>query len=176
MGHQGIECTIGLLRKRCFWVSMYIDEDQWIKRCQRCVLTKMPQPRIHAPMKPFLASRPLEVVAVDFTVLEPSSDGRENVLIVKDVFTKFTQTFPTRDQRADSTGKFILKYTKMRDTEPKQFMPDTSAALRVEEPVLKKPVPTPRRTKRANAGEHSNPFNKPEVCMRCSLTQSFHKC
>ncbi|XP_053086707.1 C-type lectin domain family 4 member F-like [Pangasianodon hypophthalmus] len=38
------------------------------------------------------------------------------------------------------------------DTEPKQFIPDTSAALRVEEPVLKKPVPTPRRTKRVNAG------------------------
>ncbi len=51
MGHQGIERTIGLLRKRCFWVGMYNDVDQWIKRCQRCILTKMPQPRIHAPMK-----------------------------------------------------------------------------------------------------------------------------
>ncbi len=109
MGHQGIERTIGLLRKRCFWVGMYNDVDQWIKRCQRCVLTKMPQPRIHAPMKPFLASRPLEVVAVDFTVLEPSSDGRENVLIVTDVFTKFTQAFPTRDQRADTTAKILLR-------------------------------------------------------------------
>ncbi len=60
-------------------------------------------------MKPFLASRPLEVVAVDFTVLEPSSDGHENVLIVTDVFTKFTQVFPTRDQRADTTAKILLR-------------------------------------------------------------------
>lgn len=58
-------------------------------------LTKLPQPKIRAPMKPFLATRPLEVVAVDFTMLEPASDGRENVLVVTDVFTKFTQAFPT---------------------------------------------------------------------------------
>ncbi len=45
-------------------------------------------------VKPFLASRPLEVVAVDYTVLEPASDGHENVLIVTDVFTEFTQGIP----------------------------------------------------------------------------------
>lgn len=69
----------------------------------------MPQPKIHPPMKPFLVSRPLEVVAVDYTALEPASDGRENVLNVTDVFAKFTQAFPTRDQRADTTDKILLK-------------------------------------------------------------------
>ncbi len=58
----------------------------------------------------------------------------------------------------------------LEDTEPKQFMPDTSAALRVEEPVLKKPVPTPRRTKRVK-GVHSNPFNEPKsACNAVSLS------
>ncbi|KAL1007184.1 hypothetical protein UPYG_G00083180 [Umbra pygmaea] len=83
MGHQGIERTLNLLRSRCFWVGMYEDVEQWIKACERCVLTKMPQPKIQAPMKSFLAYRPLEVVAVDFTVLEPASDGRENVLVLR---------------------------------------------------------------------------------------------
>lgn len=109
MGHQGIEHCLNLLRQQCFWVGMYEDVERWVKRCQLCILTKMPQQRIRPPMKPFLASRPLEVVAVDFTLLEPASDGCENVLVVTDVFTKFTQAFPTKDQRADTTAKVLLK-------------------------------------------------------------------
>lgn len=109
MGHQGIERTLGLLRQRCFWGGMHEDVEQWVKKCQRCVLTKLPQPKVHAPQTPFLATRPLEVVAVDYTVLERASSGCENVLVVTDVFTKFSQAFPTRDQRADTTAKVILK-------------------------------------------------------------------
>ncbi|KAL0147914.1 hypothetical protein M9458_056791, partial [Cirrhinus mrigala] len=124
MGHQGIERTISLLRKSCFWLGMYNDVDQWIKKCRRCVLTKMPQPRIHAPMKPFLASRPPEVVAVDFTVVEPSSNGRENVLIVTDVFTKFTQAFPAKDQRADTIAKILLREWFMKYGVPERLHSD----------------------------------------------------
>ena len=52
-----------------------MDVENWVKNCERCILTKMPQPKIHAPVKAFLASQPLEVVAVDFIVLEQASDG-----------------------------------------------------------------------------------------------------
>uniref|UniRef100_A0A671QQC8 Integrase catalytic domain-containing protein n=1 Tax=Sinocyclocheilus anshuiensis TaxID=1608454 RepID=A0A671QQC8_9TELE len=69
----------------------------------------MPQPKIKAPWASFLASRPLEVVAVDFTTLEPATDGWENVLVVTDVFTKFSQAFPTRDQKAETTAKILLR-------------------------------------------------------------------
>lgn len=95
-------------------MGLYDDVEQWVKECQRCILTKMPQPKIHPPMKSFLATRPLEVVAVDFTNLELASDGREHVLVVKDVFTKFTQAFPIRDQKADTTAKVLLRERFMK--------------------------------------------------------------
>ena len=41
-------------------------------------------------MTSITASKSLEVLAMDFTLLEPASDGRENVLVLTDVFTKFT--------------------------------------------------------------------------------------
>lgn len=53
-------------------------------------------------MGSLLSSRPLEIVAVDFTILERASNGRENLLVVTDMFSKFAQAYPTPDQRAST--------------------------------------------------------------------------
>ena len=73
------------------------------------------------PTKSFLANRPLEVVAVDFTALEPAFDGMENVLVVTDVFTKLTQVFPTRDPKADTTAEVLLRDWFMRYGVPERL-------------------------------------------------------
>ncbi|CAB3988846.1 Hypothetical predicted protein [Paramuricea clavata] len=77
MGHQGLERTILLARSRCYWPGMYTDVEKWIKSCERCVLSKMPQPRIRTPMGHLITEQPLSVLAIDFTLLERSSDGKE---------------------------------------------------------------------------------------------------
>lgn len=42
-------------------------------------------------MSNLLASRPLQIAAIDFTLLKRSSDGKENLLVVTSVFYKFAQ-------------------------------------------------------------------------------------
>ena len=108
-GHQGIERTLALLKTRCFWVGMQDDVKQWVNSCERCVVAKAPIPTIKPPIKNLIAERPLEIVAMDFTLLEKSSDGRENVLVLSDVFTKFTVAVPTKDQKAVTVAKLLVK-------------------------------------------------------------------
>ena len=60
-------------------------------------------------MGSLLATKPLEVLAMDFTLLEPASYGRENILVLTDVFTKFTIAIPIRDQRASTVVKTLVK-------------------------------------------------------------------
>lgn len=55
-----------------------------------------------------LASLPNEILAMDFTLLEPAQNGMENVLIMTDVFSKFTQAIPTRDQCASTVAQALV--------------------------------------------------------------------
>lgn len=108
-GHQGIERTTELVRQRCYWPGMYEHIKQWCQRCQRCAMAK-PLPSItRTPMGHLLASRPNQILAIDFTLLDRSRDGREHVLIMTDVFSKFTQAVSTRDQRAPTVARVLVQ-------------------------------------------------------------------
>ncbi|CAC5370521.1 unnamed protein product [Mytilus coruscus] len=74
-GHQGIERTINLVRSRFYWTGMFSDIENFCKDCERCNVSKMPIPKVRPAMNHLLASSPNEILAMDFTLLEQSSDG-----------------------------------------------------------------------------------------------------
>lgn len=47
-------------------------------------------------------------MAIDFTVLEPSRSGQENVMVMTDVFSKFTVAVPTKDQQAQTVACVLV--------------------------------------------------------------------
>ena len=108
LGHQGVDRVDSLVRQKYFWPGLYNDIKEHLESCQRCTVAKMPFLKTKTPMGKVLATRPLEVLALDYTVLEPSSNGMENVLVMTDVFTKFSVAVPTRDQKASTVAKVLL--------------------------------------------------------------------
>ena len=107
-GHQGIERTMELVRQRCYWPGMSTDIKQWVQTCERCQVAKDSGSVPHSFMGHLLASQPNEIVAIDFTLLEPSRNGLENVLVLTDVFSKYTVAVPTRDQQATTVAQVLL--------------------------------------------------------------------
>lgn len=81
-GHQGVEHTFKLVRARCYWSGMFQDIETYCKQCARCIVAKAPVPKmvtetLVTETENLLTRRPFEVVVMDFTVLESSSDCSE---------------------------------------------------------------------------------------------------
>uniref|UniRef100_A0A3Q1EHS4 Integrase catalytic domain-containing protein n=1 Tax=Acanthochromis polyacanthus TaxID=80966 RepID=A0A3Q1EHS4_9TELE len=89
---------------------MHSDVEKWCRVCERCVLSKALVPKTKTYMGTIRASRPHEILAIDFTMLEPSTDGKENVLVMTDVFSKYTQTVATKDQKASTVADVLVKH------------------------------------------------------------------
>lgn len=71
------------------------------------VLTQLHQ-HMQQKMRNCLALRPNEILAIHFTVFEPSSSGVENMLVMTDVFSKYTLAGSARDQRAETVAQTLV--------------------------------------------------------------------
>lgn len=85
-------------------------------------MPKDTQPVIHSFMHHLLASRPNEILAINFTMLEASQTGIENALVMTDVFTKYSLAVPTLDQCAETVAGVLIAewFYKLRGPGPIQ--------------------------------------------------------
>ena len=109
MGHLGIERTTSLLRDRFYWPSILEDIEKHIKSCPQCLKFKI-QPE-KAELNPIIATRPLELVDIDYLTIEPPLNSRSgkdiNILIITDNFTRYAQAHITSSQKAPIIAKML---------------------------------------------------------------------
>ena len=108
MGHQGLEKTMELLRERVYWPTMAADACNWVSQCSRCQVAKgnytTPRPKISH----LESNNPMDLLCLDFTKIDPSRTGKENVLIMTDAFSKFSIAVVTPNQQALTVAKVLV--------------------------------------------------------------------
>ena len=131
-GHQGIERTIALVQHRCYWPTMLDDITSWCKKCERCIISKDSVPKTKSKLGHLIATKPNQLVAMDYTLLEKSTSGHENVLVMTDTFSKFTLTVATKDQTAKTTAKHLLNDWILRFGPPERIHSDQGKSFENE--------------------------------------------
>ena len=109
MGHQGLERTLELLRERVYWPTMADDASRWVSRCTHCQVAQ----RTYTEPKPKIgqleSNNPLDLLCLDFTKIDPSKTGKENVLVMTDAFSKFSVAVVTPNQKALTVAKALVE-------------------------------------------------------------------
>ena len=108
-GHQGAQHVIELLRSKVYWPSMFADTDRWLAQCEWCHIAKGDYTEPKTQQGTLTASQPLELLCIDFTKADPSKGGKENILILTDAFSKFSQAFVTSSQKAIIVAKLLVE-------------------------------------------------------------------
>ena len=112
-GHLGQDMVLDLLRDQFYWPGMHIDVVSYINSCPRCKRRKSQTDK--APLMNIEASQPLELIHLDYLQIELSKGNIENILVIRDHFTRYAQAFQSKTQTALATAKllwntFILHY------------------------------------------------------------------
>ena len=50
----------------------------------------------------------MDLLGIDFNKVDPSKDSKENILVLTDAFTKFSQAFITPNQKALTIAKILV--------------------------------------------------------------------
>ena len=87
---------------------MAADANIWVTQCSCCQVAKgnytTPRPKIgHLE-----SNNPMDLLCLDFTKIDPSRTGKENVLIMTDAFSKFSVAVVTPNQWALTVAKVLV--------------------------------------------------------------------
>ena len=108
LGHQGVDRTMARINRDYTWKNRYKEVRKYIQECEKCQRCKDVGRKPNIIMGELKASRPCELVFLDFVSLDKASDGRESVLVITDAYTKYAKAIPTKNQLAVTVAKILM--------------------------------------------------------------------
>ena len=107
-GPQAVEHTLELVHDRFYWDTLLQDSTNWVKNCMQYQTANSPYVDPDPPQGSIIANNPMDLLCIDFMKVDPSKDGKENVLVMTNVFSKFSVAVLTPDQQAKSVAKALV--------------------------------------------------------------------
>ena len=107
-GHQVVECMLQLVHGRFYWSTLLQDVTSWVKNCKWCQTAKGPYVDPDPSKGSIIANNPMDLLCIDFMKVDPSKDGKENVLVMTNAFSKFSLAVVTPSQQAKTVAKALV--------------------------------------------------------------------
>ena len=80
-GHQGLNCTLALVRERFYWSMIYQDVTEYVTNCHWCHVTKDHYTGPHTQQGLLVANNYLDLLCIDFLKIDPSEHGKKCVSV-----------------------------------------------------------------------------------------------
>ena len=123
--HFGTEKIYSLLRQRFYWPNMFSYIRAFVANCHVCQKSKCDTSPPRAPMVPmFIPSAPMQLVSLAIAYMPKDTHGYKYILLIGDVFSKYIQAIPLKDQSAASIRDAFLRHWLFIHGTPQYFLTD----------------------------------------------------
>lgn len=121
------------MRVRYFWMGMIRDVRLAVRLCPRCLVFRKQIPEPHAALHPVKSARPFEFVAMDIVrggnYLPTMEDGNKYILTIIDLFTRWAEAIPLRNQKVDTIPNSFVHHGICRHDAPYRLLTDQGRNL-----------------------------------------------
>ena len=103
-----MEHTLQLVHERFYWSTLLQDITRWVRNCKQCQTAKGPYVDRDPAQGSIVVNNPMDLLCVDFMKVDPSKDGKDNLLVMTDAFLKFSVAVVMPNQQAKTVAKALV--------------------------------------------------------------------
>ncbi|MCO5555202.1 hypothetical protein L7F22_008745 [Adiantum nelumboides] len=94
-----------------WWPTLFMDAEEFVKRCNDCQRTKTPRGRDDMPLRPMMGARPFAKWGIDFVGPCPPAykSHVQYIIVAMDYLTKWVEAKTTTKNDAKTTAQFLYE-------------------------------------------------------------------
>ncbi|GFT18800.1 retrovirus-related Pol polyprotein from transposon 412 [Trichonephila clavipes] len=116
--------TLQKVRERFYWNNMRSDVEKGFLSCNPCAARLSPRKRTRGRLQLYNVGAHSERIAFDILGPFPRSSDGNNILVVKDYFTKWPETYPISVEEASTVAEVLVQHWISRFGVPLQLHSD----------------------------------------------------